>query len=139
MWKALQQHRFMPSLPAPTTYADECTSFEVVPFTDSPTPLAFSNVYYPLPSYKTQYIRKWEQALGVTFSDVEADQIIHCSATSSVCSRNQVISFYPIGIGLPRSSVASNRMLPTCAGGVGQLESPLHIFWACPVLSSFWA
>ncbi|KAM7402819.1 hypothetical protein PAMP_018030 [Pampus punctatissimus] len=106
---------------------------------------AIRKIYKILNSHNSapleQLKARWEEDLQEQIPDATWEKIIHRIYTSSICQRHTVIQF-KIVHRLHWSKVRLSRIKPdvdpVCDRCKQDPADLLHMFWACPKLSSFW-
>lgn len=95
----------------------------------------------PPEGHVPSYIRRWEEDLQISFTTMQTERIISLAHKSSIASRFQeqgyklLVRWYMFPALLNKLYLQASNICWQCKKEPGTL---FHIFWACPLIISFW-
>lgn len=143
-WQKVQLAHFIGSLPPPKPFQRHLTTFELLCLKQAPIQHAVSQAYQlliaPPQDFKLPYITRWEQELGLQFTEKQVDRILLFSYKTSICAKYQDSGFKVLTRWY-HTPVKIHRMFPQCSDLCWRCGedsgSLLHIFWSCCLLQSY--
>lgn len=143
-WQKVQLAHFIGSLPPPKPFQRHLTTFELLCLKQAPIQHAVSQAYQlliaPPQDFKLPYITRWEQELGLQFTEKQVDRILLFSYKTSICAKYQEAGFKVLTRWY-HTPVKIHRMFPQCSDLCWRCGedsgSLLHIFWSCCLLQSY--
>lgn len=146
LWQALQLQHYLTSLPRLQSKQTPLTPLETICTQESAIRhqllLMHDMIAQPSEDYKPGYVLQRERELNRSFTPKQLREMNDGTLRSLVNSKTQETN-YKILSRWYRTPVVLHKFFPATFKLCWRFEteegSPLHIFWACPILRPFWS